>query len=248
MKWLLMREYLIHRLDCRRGEREKKILEYERTKELEFVLSQKQQEIDEKLEQQKGSPQFIQKALKYERTMLSPSKPLNPPTLCNTRLKEFIQHTYATLQASLDRTIENLQEEREKETEKLREGHNWMVLFFLSQSTSSPIINKLQEDVTDLIRDLRRLYEWIREEDKEVSQETSECLLQTLVSLFWLSVYLSEEFHRGGFRNLLLDGWWLEFWEIILLAAGDVERNPGPRQITDEELAEVSDRPIGKLI
>ena len=37
---------------------------------------------------------------------------------------------------------------------------------------------------------------------------------------------------RGGFRNLLLDGWWLEFWEIILLAAGDVERNPGPTFMT----------------
>ena len=30
--------------------------------------------------------------------------------------------------------------------------------------------------------------------------------------------------------------------------AGDVERNPGPRQITDEELAKVSDIPIGKLM
>ena len=37
---------------------------------------------------------------------------------------------------------------------------------------------------------------------------------------------------RAGFKNLLLDGWWLEFWEIILLAAGDVERNPGPRRMT----------------
>ena len=36
----------------------------------------------------------------------------------------------------------------------------------------------------------------------------------------------------GGSRNLLLDGWWLEFWEIILLAAGDVERNPGPTFMT----------------
>ena len=73
------------------------------------------------------------------------------------------------------------------------------------------------------------MYYWIREEDKEVSQEEAlKCLLQTLLAAFWLSIYLSEEFHRGGFRNLLLDGWWLEFWEIILLAAGDVERNPGP--------------------
>ena len=55
-------------------------------------------------------------------------------------------------------------------------------------------------------------------------------LLKLLIR--WLSVYLFKEGHRGGFRNLLLDGWWLEFWEIILLAAGDVERNPGPRQMT----------------
>ena len=67
--------------------------------------------------------------------------------------------------------------------------------------------------------------------DKE-AREAVHWLLQLLVWL--LQVYLSEESHRGGFRNLLLDGWWLEFWEIILLAAGDVERNPGPRQITGE--------------
>ena len=59
-------------------------------------------------------------------------------------------------------------------------------------------------------------------------------LLQRLVQLFvcLLSICLSEDSQRGGFRNLLLDGWWLEFWEIILLAAGDVERNPGPRRMT----------------
>ena len=57
----------------------------------------------------------------------------------------------------------------------------------------------------------------------------------------------AEDAHQdGGFGNLFLDGWWLEFWEIVLLVAGDVERNPGPRQITDEELAEVSDTPLGK--
>ena len=48
-------------------------------------------------------------------------------------------------------------------------------------------------------------------------------LLQQL--LFWLDILSSVS---SGFRNLLLDGRWLEFWEIILLAAGDVERNPGP--------------------
>ena len=61
-----------------------------------------------------------------------------------------------------------------------------------------------------------------------------ESLLQQLLLLFvcLLSIYFSEADPQGGFRNLLLDGWWLEFWEIILLAAGDVERNPGPRQMT----------------
>ena len=177
------------------------------------------------------------------KVMFSPSKPLDPPTLCNARLQEFIQHTYATLKASLDRTIiSELQE-----TQELREQLS-LELWILCDAPKSDIINKLQEDITDLIRDLRSLYQWIREEDKEVSQEASEFLLQILFFSFWLCVYLSEESHRGGFRNLLFDGWWLEFWEIILLAAGDVERNPGPRQITDEELAKVSDRPIGKLM
>ena len=50
--------------------------------------------------------------------------------------------------------------------------------------------------------------------------------------LVMVFVYLSEGGWQGGFRNLLLDGWWLEFWEIILFVAGDVERNPGPRQMT----------------
>ena len=61
-----------------------------------------------------------------------------------------------------------------------------------------------------------------------------ESLLQQLLLLFacLLSLFLSEADSQGGFRNLLLDGWWLEFWEIILLAAGDVERNPGPTFMT----------------
>ena len=56
-------------------------------------------------------------------------------------------------------------------------------------------------------------------------------LLQQLVE--WLMVYLSEDGGRGsGLSHLLLDAWWLEFWELILLASGDVERNPGPRRMT----------------
>ena len=63
--------------------------------------------------------------------------------------------------------------------------------------------------------------------------------------------------------NLLLDGWWLEFWGLLLLAAGDIERNPGPitgsqtSLIPDlirviyyccvgEQLAKVDNRVLGK--
>ena len=178
--------------------------------------------------------------MKYtsERTTFSPSEPLNPPTLRNTYLQEFIQHTYATLKASL---IENSRKEH-----VLLAWYSYMII---DEDITPAAISELQDDVIDLIQDeLRSLYQWICQEDKEISLEELEYLLQTLLSSFWLSVYLSEESHQGGFRNLLLDGWWLEFWEIILLAAGDVEKNPGPRQITDEELVKVSDRPIGKLI
>ena len=43
-----------------------------------------------------------------------------------------------------------------------------------------------------------------------------------------LYAYLSVDGHQNTSNNLLLDGWWLEFWELVLLAAGDIERNPGP--------------------
>ena len=52
-------------------------------------------------------------------------------------------------------------------------------------------------------------------------------LLLVLFMCFW-SMFMSQ----GGFKNPLLDGGWLEFWQIILLAAGDVERNPGPTFMT----------------
>ena len=49
----------------------------------------------------------MQKTLKYERAMLSPSKPLNPPTL-----QEFIQrHAYTKLKASINGEIMTLREE-----------------------------------------------------------------------------------------------------------------------------------------
>ena len=102
-------------------------------------------------------------------------------------------------------------------------------------------VKNLQATIGDMICNLRSLYRWIHKEDQMVSQEAIDCLLQLL--LLWLSAYLSEDARRGGFRNLLLDGWWLE---IILLAAGDVERNPGPRQITDAQLVKVDNRVLSK--
>ena len=111
-------------------------------------------------------------------------------------------------------------------------------------STRRSTIKK--REINFLIQELEGLYKWIHMEDLIISQEEVDRLLRLFV--WWISLYTTEDARRGGFRNLLLDGWWLEFWEIILLAAGDVERNPGPRQITDEELAKVSDRPIGRLM
>ena len=102
--------------------------------------------------------------------------------------------------------------------------------------------NHLQlQKIGDLKCELISLYQWIHEEDQIIFQEAIHHLLRLLV--WCLRLYTIEDTHRGGFRNLLLDSWWLEFWEIILLAAGDVERHPGP---TDELLTQVSDRPIGK--
>ena len=88
------------------------------------------------------------------------------------------------------------------------------------------------------------------ESQRQLTVEEIACLSSLLVYQVLLVLCAVEDASRqgGGFRNFVLDGWWLEFWEIILLAAGDVERNPGPRQITDEQLAKVSDTPIGKLV
>ena len=61
-------------------------------------------------------------------------------------------------------------------------------------------------------------------------REYKSLLLRLFLCLLSI-IYLSEADPQLGFRNRLLDGWWLEFWETILLAAGDVERNPGPRRM-----------------
>ena len=125
-------------------------------------------------------------------------------------------------------------------------------------------LKSLQAIVSDLIRDLGSLYQNIHE---KATQEAVERLLQLLVWSLWITNYLFESACCGGFGNLLLDAWWLEFWEIVLLVAGDVERNPGPRQITgklmnfsniaslilfvlllytDAQLAKVDNRVLGK--
>jgi flagellar motility protein MotE (MotC chaperone) len=105
-------------------------------------------------------------------------------------------------------------------------------------------LQKLNCDLKEVYCQLREI-KWQRQEFEDLLR----IAYVHLESLFVRLVTLFDEVdaaHQDGFRNFLLDGWWLEFWEIILLAAGDVERNPGPRQITGEELAEVSDTPIGK--
>ena len=65
---------------------------------------------------------------------------------------------------------------------------------------------------------------------------TVKCLLRLLERLEsweseWLNGCLTGNGAPGGLRNLLLDGWWLEFWDVVLLTDGDVERNPGPRRL-----------------
>ena len=99
---------------------------------------------------------------------------------------------------------------------------------------------------------LHNLKDEFEQKLRELKCQRQEILLRVaylyslLVWVLTLYAVHVEDVHEGGFRNLLLDGWWLEFWEIVLLAAGDVERNPGPRQVTDEQLAKISDTPISK--
>jgi hypothetical protein len=144
---------------------------------------------------------------------------LVPPTsLSNARLQGFIQQAFTKVAASINEKLVKFQEIAGGLLDYYRKYHHAVIEVTLSR-------------IADLLQDVRSLYQWIREQDKEISQEEAlKYLLHTLIS-FWLSVYLFQESHQRGFRNLLLDGWWLEFWEIILLAAGDVERNPGPRQL-----------------
>ena len=149
----------------------------------------------------------------------------------------------------LDRQIEEIQESKQtlyNEFEEIqRESNNYLYILPISLSD--------QLQLRRLKRKLYNLKDEFEQKLQELDCQRQEILLRVsyldylLVWLLVLYAVHAEDAHEGGgFRNLILDGWWLEFWEIILLAAGDVERNPGPRQITDEELAKVSDTPIGK--
>lgn len=88
-------------------------------------------------------------------------------------------------------------------------------------------MSALKAMVGDRIYDLESLYRNIHE---KAIQEAVDQLLQLLAWFLWIEG--REGACCGGCGNLLLDVWWLEFWEIILLTAGDMERNPGPRRIT----------------
>ena len=58
-------------------------------------------------------------------------------------------------------------------------------------------------------------------------------LQQQLLFLCFLSICVFKSDPSDDIKNnVLLDEWWWKKWEIILLAAGDVERNPGPRRMT----------------
>ena len=165
------------------------------------------------------------------------------------RLQVVIKGKYDALKHDIDVAIQKL--ENELYLQGRYQGytqiglHPFRFVWSIDHELHVPLLGRISyvnyEEIARLICDLESLYQWIHDEDQLVSQEAVDNLLQLFVRL--LRLYTAENDHRGGFRNLLLDGWWLEFWEIILLAAGDVERHPGPGQIT-----QVSDRLIGKLM
>jgi hypothetical protein len=141
----------------------------------------------------------------------------------------------------LDRQFEEIQESKRKLERQATECNTaW------GGSITYYSLRNLELELHNLkckfVQKLRELNCW----QKEILLRVA--YLENLLVVWLLTLYAVhvEDAHQGGFRNFVLDSWWLEFWEIVLLAAGDVERNPGPRQITEEELAKVSDTPIGK--
>ena len=138
----------------------------------------------------------------------------------------------------LKRQFEEIQESKWKLEREADECRRWSVRWHVRA-----IEPKLYFLKCEFMQKLRELNRWQKEILLKVAYLDS--LLVWLLVLY--AVHAEDAHEGGGFKNLL-DGWWLEFWEIVLLAAGDVERNPGPRQITDDQLAGVSDTPIGKLV
>ena len=187
-----------------------------------------------------------------------------PPGKSSAHLKRLVHKAYTNLTHAISAMIMQFKEENFLVMKTRAELYSTRERFFAVgycdlMGLECELQGKLEEHyrtvqnfqalIGAVLRDLKCLYQWIHKEDEEISQEAAVFqLLQLLVRLLWVASFLIEDAHQGGFRNLLLDGWWLEFWEIILLAAGDVEKNPGPRQVTDEELIKVSGRPIGKLM
>ena len=146
-----------------------------------------------------------------------------PPVVKNAQLKTFVHEVYTKLKYTFD-----------EKCNQLKESENQGIVLFGIAIRDPGLLENLCAVCDGLRDDMISLYQWILKEDEDISQESApvDRLHELLVWLSWIASHLIEDAHRGGFRNLLLDGWWLEFWEIILLAAGDVERNPGPRQIT----------------
>ena len=169
---------------------------------------------------------------------------LDDGTKRNQREYELLEQTLYQLQRRFEKLQESkrtFQREFKRELQelerKLKEPeHKWLW---------NRSLQKLEQKLVGKVQDLNCQL-------KEIELRRQEILLRIayfsslLVCQLVLYAVHVEDAHQGGIRNLILDGWWLEFWEIILLAAGDVESNPGPRQIVDEQLAEVSDTPIGK--
>ena len=155
-----------------------------------------------------------------------------PPTVKSAHLKAFVGEAYTKLKCTINEKFKQLQE---------MEKRWWWMMYIWDYDSRQQTVKHLHAMCDDLRSDLQSLYQWVCKEDKEISQELApvDLLLQLLEWLSRITSYLIEDARRGSFRNLLLDGWWLDFWEVILLAAGDVERNPGPRQITGKPVRKI---------
>jgi hypothetical protein len=154
----------------------------------------------------------------------------------------------------LEREFEEIQESKQKlerEAIEFKDEWNpwWQVgVLDLDLLQRDPALRELKQKLHNLKCEFEQKLQELNCRQKQILLRVAYLDSQLLAWLLVLyAVHVEDAAHQGGgLRNLVLDGWWLEFWEIVLLAAGDVERNPGPRQITDEQLIQVSDIPIGK--